>query len=65
MDDNVLDQLVWLSVNTMDNHVDDVCRSAIEEIQRLRAALTDARSALTDARSELAWLESQEARRER
>lgn len=56
MDDNVLDQLVWLSVNTMDNHVDDVCRSAIEEIQRLRAALTD-------ARSELAWLESQEARR--
>lgn len=39
MNIDILDQLVWLGVNTMDNHVDDTCRAAADEIKRLRAEL--------------------------
>lgn len=39
MNIDILDRLVWLGVNTMDNHVDDTCRAAADEIKRLREEL--------------------------
>lgn len=50
---DIVDELVWLGVNTMDNHTDEVCQVAREEIVRLRQEVADLKSRIHHLNEEL------------